>query len=232
MKKIQFKLPKFKKKSNKSELQSDGRSLRFPIFNLNKFLGALSYIYILVLIPVIFSKRNAFVKYHARQGFALLLVWTIGIFSFYVPGLAWLFALFILVEMVYGIVNVCMGKEKPLFWIGKWAIKSEEAISFDFTKKEKEEKDTNWTVTLILSILFGFLGVDRFIMRDFTFGLLKLVLGVSSVAWEAINLGNTIAGNAKFSIGAATLFVLFLCWWIVDIIRIASKSKFDGVKWI
>ena len=61
----------------------------------------------------------------------------------------------------------------------------------------------NWVVTLIMSILFGFLGVDRFMMGHFFLGILKLI---------------TFGG--------------FGVWWLVDIILIASKFNYRNVTWV
>jgi len=54
-----------------------------------------------------------------------------------------------------------------------------------------------------MSIIFGWFGVDRFIMGKIGTGLLKLV---------------TIGG--------------FGIWWLVDIILIATKYEFKKVNWI
>ena len=77
-------------------------------------------------------------------------------------------------------------------------------------KEEKVEaiaptntKKVNWTVTLIMSILFGSLGVDRFIMGQVLLGILKLI---------------TFGGCG--------------IWWIIDVILIASKHKFEGIEWV
>ena len=64
------------------------------------------------------------------------------------------------------------------------------------------DKKVNWMLTLILSILFGSLGVDRFMMGKIGTGILKLV---------------TFGG--------------FGIWWLIDLIMIATKHKFDGVEW-
>jgi TM2 domain-containing membrane protein YozV len=66
-----------------------------------------------------------------------------------------------------------------------------------------ENRRLNWLVTLILSIVFGTLGVDRFMMGHIWLGVLKLV---------------TFGG--------------FGIWWIVDIILIATKYPFSGVIWV
>ena len=64
-------------------------------------------------------------------------------------------------------------------------------------------RNVNWVLCLVMSIIFGWFGVDRFIMGKIGTGLLKLV---------------TIGG--------------FGIWWLVDIILIATKYEFKKVNWI
>ena len=64
-------------------------------------------------------------------------------------------------------------------------------------------KELNWVLALVMSIIFGQLGVDRFIMGHVSSGILKLI---------------TFGG--------------FGIWCIVDIISIATKYKFSNVKWV
>lgn len=64
-------------------------------------------------------------------------------------------------------------------------------------------KQVNWTLTLIMSIIFGSVGVDRFIMGHIGLGILKLV---------------TFGGCG--------------IWWLVDVILIATKHPFEGIKWV
>ncbi|MDD3679093.1 MAG: TM2 domain-containing protein [Patescibacteria group bacterium] len=67
----------------------------------------------------------------------------------------------------------------------------------------KEVKELNWILTLVLSIFLGQLGVDRFMMGQVGLGILKLI---------------TFGG--------------FGIWWLVDVIRIATKSEYKNVKWV
>jgi TM2 domain-containing membrane protein YozV len=76
------------------------------------------------------------------------------------------------------------------------------------TAKQAGDKKVNWVLTLVMSIFFGWLGVDRFIMGQVGMGILKLIVTIIT-----------------FGIGGAI-------WWIVDIILIATKYKFVGVEWV
>jgi len=64
-------------------------------------------------------------------------------------------------------------------------------------------REVNWVLTLIMSIIFGNLGVDRFIMGHVGLGILKLLT----------------AGG-------------FGIWWLIDVILIAIKYKFNNIKWV
>jgi len=66
-----------------------------------------------------------------------------------------------------------------------------------------ETKTLNWIATLILSILFGWFGVDRFMMGQIGLGILKLITG-----------------------GGVGV------WWLIDWIMIAAKHKFKDVEWV
>ncbi|MCK9568409.1 TM2 domain-containing protein [Candidatus Pacearchaeota archaeon] len=68
---------------------------------------------------------------------------------------------------------------------------------------KKKEVKVNWILCLVMSVLFGELGIDRFIMGKVGTGLLKL-----------------------FTLGG------FGIWWLVDVILIATKHDFEGVKWV
>ncbi len=69
--------------------------------------------------------------------------------------------------------------------------------------KIKEARKVNWVLCLVMSVIFGSLGVDRFIMGKVGTGILKLI---------------TLGGLG--------------IWWLVDVILIATKYNYKGVKWI
>ncbi|MBN2459766.1 TM2 domain-containing protein [Candidatus Woesearchaeota archaeon] len=64
------------------------------------------------------------------------------------------------------------------------------------------DKKVNWVLVLVMSIIFGSIGVDRFIMGHVGLGILKLI---------------TLGGCGV--------------WWLIDVILIATKHKFKGVEW-
>jgi TM2 domain-containing membrane protein YozV len=65
------------------------------------------------------------------------------------------------------------------------------------------KRKVNWVLTLIMSILFGSLGVDRFLMGQVGLGILKLL---------------TLGGCG--------------IWWLIDVILIATKHEFEGIEWV
>ena len=64
-------------------------------------------------------------------------------------------------------------------------------------------KDKKWIVALILSIILGGIGVDRFYMGYIGTGILKLI---------------TLGGLG--------------IWWLIDLILIATKHDFAKVNWV
>ena len=65
------------------------------------------------------------------------------------------------------------------------------------------KKDKKWIVALLLSILIGGLGIDRFYLGYIGTGILKLI---------------TLGGLG--------------IWWLIDLILIATKHDFAKVNWI
>jgi uncharacterized membrane protein len=90
-------------------------------------VAILSYIGILVLIPLLAVKDDEFVKYHAKQGLVLFIAEIATIFVSWIPILGWLIGFLAgiiwLALAIMGILNVVKGEKKQLPLIGKFADK-------------------------------------------------------------------------------------------------------------
>jgi len=78
-----------------------------PDIEDNKVVAALSYIWILFLIPMLLKKDSKFCQFHSKQGLILFL------FSFvaWFPIIGWLIGLAILVVSVVAIVKTLAGEQ-------------------------------------------------------------------------------------------------------------------------
>jgi|SRR3989344_9272238 len=83
----------------------------------NKYVAALSYIWILCLYGLLFKKDSPFVQFHAKQGIALFIVEIIApIFG----PLAFIPILLALVLAFKGIKASLEGKYWVVPWLGDW----------------------------------------------------------------------------------------------------------------
>ena len=110
-----------------------------PTSKKNQLMAILSYLGILVLIPILAAKDSKFARYHANQGLILLVaeaIWVaatrlisfivgllnIGLLSFLFGVVVWLLSLVPLVFVIFGIYNAAAGKARELPFIGKFRI--------------------------------------------------------------------------------------------------------------
>jgi len=89
-------------------------------------MGILSYLGILVIIPLLVAKGDPFVKFHIKQGLVLLIIeiamwFVVGVFLWQFWMFLQLINLATLVLAIIGIVNVVQGKEKELPLVGSLA---------------------------------------------------------------------------------------------------------------
>ena len=88
----------------------------------NKLLAAISYIWILFLVPLLAAKDDAFARYHANQGLVLFLVsialGIIAIIPFIGAIISAIGGIVTFVFMILGIINALKGEMKPLPLIG------------------------------------------------------------------------------------------------------------------
>lgn len=91
--------------------------------NGNKIMAAISYLGILVIIPIIAAKDSKFVRFHANQGLILLLCEVVCTVLGKIPVIkifASILDICLLALAIYGIYNVIKGKAKRLPFIGKF----------------------------------------------------------------------------------------------------------------
>lgn len=90
----------------------------------NTGMAIVAYIIFFVPLLVEGAKNDPFVKYHVKQGLALLLLSVaVSILGSIIPFIGWFIILpvgsiFVLVLLIMGIVNAVNGVEKPLPVIG------------------------------------------------------------------------------------------------------------------
>ena len=89
----------------------------------SKMLAVLSYMNFLVLVPVIASGRDEFVKKHLKQGLFLLLCLVLLPFVLIIPLLGWVigavWATFLIILWIMGVISAASGREKSLPVVGK-----------------------------------------------------------------------------------------------------------------
>jgi uncharacterized membrane protein len=82
----------------------------------NKVMAALSYIGLLVLIPLLAKKESKFAQEHAKQGLALIIAWVILWVVGIIPILGWIVGFFgsiiLLILNVIALIKALMGQ----FW--------------------------------------------------------------------------------------------------------------------
>lgn len=111
----QVKLPKIKLS------KIDWSKWNFRKVNAVTILAIMAYLGPLIIIPLMINSKRTFVRYHIGQGLSLLVVWVLFAFSFYFPALPFIFAFYIVISMIIGIVNVLMGHERPVPLVGRFA---------------------------------------------------------------------------------------------------------------
>ncbi len=86
----------------------------------HKFVACLSYIGILVVIPLFLARKSAFAQEHAKQGLILFIVWIVGSLIFWIPLLGWLLALVIAIGAIVAFVKCLMGEFWEIPVLGAW----------------------------------------------------------------------------------------------------------------
>ena len=93
-----------------------------------RIMAALSYIWVLVLIPILTKKDDEYVQFHAKQGLVLFIGSFVVMVLGMIPILGWLIILplgwlAIIVLSILGIVNALAGKKWEMPFLSKYAKK-------------------------------------------------------------------------------------------------------------
>lgn len=101
--------------------------------NQNKVMAILSYIGILVLIPIFAAKNSKFARFHANQGLLLCIIGIamsiismvlgeVPVIGFLLGIIGGLVSVVTFVLAIIGICNACTGKAKELPIVGKYRV--------------------------------------------------------------------------------------------------------------
>ena len=84
----------------------------------NKIVAALSYIGILVFVPLLLKKDSKYAYEHAKQGLMVFITGLIGAFVFWIPLIGWALAIALFVLDVIALVKCLQGEFWEIPFIG------------------------------------------------------------------------------------------------------------------
>ena len=86
----------------------------------NMLMAALSYVGVLVLIPLLLKRNSRFSQEHARQGLVLFIAWIIGSFVFWIPFVGWFLAAALLIVNLNALFRCMQGEFWEIPYIGAY----------------------------------------------------------------------------------------------------------------
>ena len=89
----------------------------------NKTIAALSYVWILCLVPLLGKKDSKFAQFHAKQGLVLFIIEIVAGLLVWFPIFGQLLALALLVISVIGIIKTLNGEWWKIPYIHDWSKK-------------------------------------------------------------------------------------------------------------
>ena len=94
-----------------------------PDVETNKNIAALSYIWILCLVPLLGKKDSEFAQFHAKQGLILFIIELIASLFVWFPFFGQLLMLVLIIISVMGIVKTYNGEWWKIPFIFEWSKK-------------------------------------------------------------------------------------------------------------
>ena len=92
----------------------------------NKIIAALSYIFILCLIPLLLKKDSEFTQFHARQGLTIVVAWVLSWVISIIPIFiifSFLINIILLVVSILGVIKTLNGESWKIPFIYEWSKK-------------------------------------------------------------------------------------------------------------
>ena len=89
----------------------------------NKTAAALSYIWVLCLVPLLTKKRSKFAQFHAKQGLILFIAEIVGVFVFWIPLIGWALGIALLVVSIMGVLKALNGEWWKIPYVYDWSKK-------------------------------------------------------------------------------------------------------------
>jgi len=94
-----------------------------PDVETNKNIAALSYIWILCLVPLLGKKNSEFAQFHAKQGLILFIIELIAGLFIWFPFFGQLLMLLLIVISVIGIIKTYNGEWWKIPFVYEWSKK-------------------------------------------------------------------------------------------------------------
>jgi len=86
-----------------------------------RLIAALSYVGILFLVPLLYSKKDEEIKFHLRQGIVLFVADVVVSFVGWIPIVGWLLVILALVVSIYGFIQAWQGVRWEIPFLSKYA---------------------------------------------------------------------------------------------------------------
>lgn len=86
----------------------------------NKLMAALSYLWIMWLVPLLIKRDSAYTQYHAKQGLMLFIAESLSVLISWIPVVNICVFIFLIFLAVIGITNALKGAAVPLPVVGKF----------------------------------------------------------------------------------------------------------------
>lgn len=94
-----------------------------PDVEANKVFAALSYVWILFLVPLLGKRDSKFAQFHAKQGMVLFIIELLAGLIMWFPVLGQLLMLSLAVIAIMGIIKTLNGEWWEIPYIYKWSKK-------------------------------------------------------------------------------------------------------------